>query len=289
MMHPRTNSDSYPNSGETSSSTSWVKLFGGVVLLAGLVGWGGVSNSALLSAPANSQPRRALAAVEDGLPVFYHVDSSNTNVNSSILRRLEQDLKSHDGVQPVNLDLQSPPAFVGQCPGASERMTSFLKVQQPHLALEVLKYCALMNSGGRGLYLDSSSVLMETLSDIVNGVGGASSAGKNVAILNDAFLPSSIHGALMYFHSNHAASNQKIAQQMLKLLTETPVETLASNPTLIPKSLYDFIATDSGIENIVAGPMGQRWYILQHSCTIEPLGGRQVTAPVSPDALLSYR
>lgn len=233
----------------------------------------------------NSSSRRALSS-SSGATVQVFYDATATS-QTSMVRKFQHELAGAGTmIEAVPLDVQKPsPASVSNVPGAAERIEELVKAQQPHLALEVLKYCSFLN-GGSGLFLDaSSSILMDTLEHVLQGIHGGKS---NLAVVNDGFLPSSIHGALLYMHPNHATTNRKLAQQMLEILITTNMETLLSNPTLLPKSLYDLIAVDSGLGSLTAGA-GDRWYILQHSCTIEPLGGRPATAPISTYALQSYR
>jgi hypothetical protein len=217
-------------------------------------------------------------------------------------RKLAQELYHSPLVDAIELDPHHPPAFVArECPGATERLEQLLlktttSSPQPHLALEVLKYCALQYYDG-GLYLDADSPLMDTLDHLVS----SHSATHHMAVLNDPFLPKTIHGALLWLNTNNnnnmrnSNSNNrhrdstKIASGMLQILLTTNLQVLESNPLLLSKSLYDLIATHAGVGKLSAGPVGDSWFVLQHSCTIDPLGGRQVTAPVSTYALKSYR
>lgn len=202
--------------------------------------------------------------------------------SSTLFRRFQQELTNAEAFIDVSpLNVNTPNA----CPeNAKERIRELLRLDQQHLALEVLKYCSVVHNGGSGLFLDAgASVLVDTLSHLVTGYGD-----KNIAVLNDPFLPFSIHGGLVFFHPNHAAANIAMANRMLETLVSTNIEALISTPTLLPKSLYDSMAQELNRSQLAAGP-DDHWYFLQHSCTIEPLGGRQATVPISALAMQSYR
>ena len=254
------------------------------------------------------------------IQVFYEEPEHAT----TLFRKFQEDLAAAAAsgmIQPIALPSPSktsssssslPPDIVTNCgTPAVQRYQAFLNElpqPQPHLALEVLKYCALRQNQGKGMYLDSSSPLMDTLDHLLYGrdSDGSSKQQKyNLAVLNDPFVPNSIHSALLYLNPKHAKENQKLIETMLELLTTTQLETLVSNPTLIPKSLYDWIATSHSQENtrsggqklspgknsnsVSASSQKQNWYLLQHTCSIDSLGRRFVTAPVSAYALKSHR
>lgn len=238
-----------------------LKAFLFSALCVGAALWASQNNTSLLSSP----PRRALLATENPIRVLYDAAASQ----SSLFRRFQNELND---LEAVPLNVHDPPPFLRNCNGAQERLEAFLQAKQPHLALEVLKYCGLQEGG---VYVDAaSSVMVDTLEHVVQG--------HNMAVLNDPFLPSSIHGALLVIQ------NSQIPKKMLEILTTTKLETLMSNPTLLPKSLYDLVATEAGVETLSVGSNG-KWYLFQHSCMMDPLGGRQVTAPISTYALQSYR
>ena len=246
------------------------------------------AESSLFGTPMTSSRRRLLEAEETTtgatattakIKVYYDI----TAESSVLFRKFQQEITAAGPlIEATPLDVSKPTA----CPqGPAERIQELLQNDQYHLALEVLKYCAIAHGGGSGLFLDADhSVLVDTLSHLLQGY-----AGKNMAVLNDPFLPSSIHGGILFFHPNHSGTNIAIAQQMLEILVSTKLDALVSNPTLLPKSLYDLLAAESSnLSDLTVGP-SDRWYILQHVCTVEPLGGRQATAPISAFALQSYR
>ena len=200
--------------------------------------------------------------------------------NQQTAAKLQQDLRNCDIADPIVLDTKNPPQdLVSSCPGVPERLEVLTgpSAQQPHLAMEVLKYCALSLHPGSS-YIDSESPLMVSLDGLL-------SRDSNVAILNDPFLQKTIHGSFLKLQ------DPSVAKDMLQILLTTNLHVLESNPLLLPKSLYDIIATRAGVGKLSAGPNGDTnsWYLWQHSCTVNPLGDRQVTAPISNYALQSYR
>lgn len=243
--------------------------------------WNNRDPSSATSASQNhhTYPRRQLLETSSTVVKVYYDAASES---SNLFRKFQQELSAAGSlVEGAPLDVNAPVTCPG---GASERIQELIELEQPHLALEILKYCGIAYGGGSGLFLDAgSSVLVDTLTQLLEGYHG-----KNVAVLNDSFLSSSIHGGLLFFHPNHATANIAIAKQMLEILLTTKVQNLLSNPTLLPKSLYDLLAVEANLSQLVAGS-SDKWYFLQHSCIIEPLGGRQATAPISTYALQSYR
>jgi hypothetical protein len=202
--------------------------------------------------------------------VFYPVSDQQT------ADKLQQDLRNCALADPIPLDPKNPPDFLSSCPGVSERLKILISPssQQPHLAMELLKYCALSIHGGSA-YIDSESPLMVSLDLLL-------AKRRNVAILNDSFLPRTIHGSFLWLQDT------SVAKDMLQILVTTNLQVLESSPLLLSKSLYDLLAARAGVGKLSAGPNGD-WYLWQHSCTVDPLGGRQVTAPISNYALQSYR
>jgi hypothetical protein len=202
--------------------------------------------------------------------VFYPISAQQT------ADKLQQDLRNCALADPIPLDPQNPPDFLSSCPDASERLEILLSPssQQPHLAMELLKYCALSLHVG-SVYIDSESPLLVSLDLLL-------AKRRNVAILNDSFLPRAIHGSFLWLQDT------TVAKDMLKILVTTSLRVLESSPLLLPRSLYDLLAAQAGVGKLSAGPNGD-WYLWQHSCTVDPLGGRQVTAPISNYALQSYR
>mmetsp|Transcript_77505 Transcript_77505/g.116500 ORF Transcript_77505/g.116500 Transcript_77505/m.116500 type:complete len:750 (-) Transcript_77505:356-2605(-) len=223
--------------------------------------WSTTQTSPLAGTPLSSGTRSK---------VFYPISAQQT------ADKLQQDLRNCALADPIPLDIQNPPDFLSSCPGVSERLKAVLSPssQQPHLAMELLKYCALSLHAG-SVYIDSESPLMVSLDLLL-------AKRRNVAILNDSFLPRTIHGSFLW------VQDTSVAKDMLNILVTTSLRVLESSPLLLPKSLYDLLAARAGVGKLSAGP-NDDWYLWQHSCTVDPLGGRQVTAPISNYALQSYR
>ena len=186
-------------------------------------------------------------------------------------QKMLQDLQRSPMVEQV-IVLEPNQDFVGACPGVAKRLDQLA----PHLQIELLKYCALSYYKG-GLYVDAESPLMDTLDHIL-------SYNKNLAVLNDPFVPRSIHGALLYLQNEPT-----VAASMMQILLTTSAKVLESSPLLLAKSLYDIIATQAGVGKLSPGPASDGWYLFQHSCTVQPLGGRAMTTPISNYALNSFR
>jgi hypothetical protein len=169
--------------------------------------------------------------------------------------------------------------------GALERLDVLKSSKQPHLALELLKYCSFEHYHG-GLFVDSQSPLTCTLDRILMTANGAS-----LAVLNDPKIsPKSIHSSIMYVSSSDDSTKNSVVEGMIQVLMTTKLEILESSPLLLPKSLYDYVATDAKMAPLAPGNNNNKWYLLQHTCHLSAsIGQRQVTAPISNYALTSHR
>lgn len=235
------------------------------------------------------------------VPVFYPKlpDSYHEYEElASMIHKLQEDIHNSPIVtEAIALDMDYPPAFVKTCgttsgsnSNAFERIQILKGSKQPHLALELMKYCALDHYNG-GLYVDAQSPLTSTLDHILaKTTQSGSDASISLAVLNDPKVaPKSIHSGIFYI-SKAASNNNAVVIGMIQLLMTTSVSTLESSPLLLPKSLYDFIANDAKASPLTPGTNGSTWYLLQHSCNLSAsLGQRQVTASISSYALTSHR
>lgn len=233
-----------------------------------------------------------------GIRVFYPVygyggDSGLSS--SAVEEKLVEDLQNSRVImEVVPLDTRAPPGFLETCggtPAAAKERFNFLKAsKQPHLALELLKYCALEHYRG-GLYVDSQSTLSNTLENIVS----KSSTG-NLAVLNDPKIsPDGIHGGILYVAEESSKTKQSnaVVKGMIRLLLSTEIALLESSPLFLPKSLYGLVAKDMGVQDLSKASLNQSessvWYLLQHTCSLFSMAQRQVTAPISTFALNSHR
>jgi hypothetical protein len=193
--------------------------------------------------------------------------------------------------------VKDPPAFLGSCGSSNaasgsgsvqERFALLKTSKQPHLAMELLKYCALEHHQG-GLYVDSQSTLSSTLDRVLAKM--TKTTGGNLAVLNDPKIsPDSIHGALFYVDGSYQKKkrNNSVVEGMINVLLSTDVKILESSPLLLPKRLYGLIAEDMGVAQL-SSKADAEWYLLQHTCNLFSLGQREVTTPISTYALNSHR
>lgn len=230
----------------------------------------------------------------NGIPVFFPV--YNGVETSAVTDKFMQDIQYSVSVGDiVPLDTRRPPKFLDSCKGGGgtdsaavkKRFAELKASRQPHLATELLKYCALQHYDG-GLYLDSQSTLSITvdhlLTEMTNpkiGYITVSGNDRNIAVLNDPKIsPDSIHGGLLYVRKKKST---KIVEGMISTLLSTDVKTLEKSPLLLSKTLYDLMKKDAPSKS------KDVWYFLQHTCNLFSLGQRKVATPVDAYALNSYR
>jgi hypothetical protein len=165
--------------------------------------------------------------------------------------------------------LQSNPCIKG----VSTRYQEFRESKMDHLALELWKYCALSVNGG--LYLDSESPLLASIDDLV---------GKqtNIAVFGDSSFSDTLHGSLLLLREGHSP----VATGMLKVLMDTPLQTLQATPILLPRALHDLVrAQVQG--SILVGANGNDWWLMEQQCIIDPLRitGQDRISSYRPDSL----
>jgi len=239
------------------------------------------------------------------IPRQQGVDDNDEIMTSSVTVKLVEDLtNSPSVVELIALDMDNPPEFIKTCGAFDgkdnpvERIEVLKKSKQPHLAIELLKYCAMEHYRG-GLFIDSQSTLSSTVDHILaKTTPGGGTSRSSLAVLNDPKIsPKSIHGALLYIadYSNKSPTKSTVVEGMIQLLMTTNVKVLESSPLLITKSLYDLIAKDMKLTQLVPridpskNTKNNHWYLFQHTCSLFSLGQRQLTAPISPYALNSHR
>lgn len=190
--------------------------------------------------------------------------------DNAIARKQQQDLEQSlpsDRVvlEPVLLAQQEQLAFVRQSVNCGEtaaaRFTELVDTHQEQLATEVFKYCALQSRGGTETvaFVDSVSPLVVRLQDFL-----ADHESSSVAVLGDDYFPNTVHGSLVVL----APKQIHVAERMLAVLLETPVETLIVKPLLIPRTLHALIAAQA--ESLSPG-RNDDWFLLQQKCHVDPL------------------
>jgi hypothetical protein len=133
---------------------------------------------------------------------------------------------------------------------------------QDHLATEVYKWCALKTKpylSDSVAYIDSSSPLLMRLQDFLSDV-------QNVVVLGDDYFPHTAHGSLIVLRDNQLY----VAEQMMKVLLETPAEHLEVNPLLLPQRLYEAVAFASAKKHPKPGKVGD-FLLLKETCRMDPL------------------
>jgi hypothetical protein len=76
---------------------------------------------------------------------------------------------------------------------------------------------------------------------------------------------------------------------MIEVLLTTSTKVLEASPLLLPRTLHDLIANQAHVTSLHAGSVSDSWFLLQHTCHVDPLRRTQVTAGISAYALNSYR
>lgn len=222
-------------------------------------------------------------------PIYTDANGESTLASSPVTEKLMQDLQNSASIsEAIPLDMEHPPEFLVSCGDKTidtlQRFAVLKSSRQPHLAGELLKYCALEHYRG-GLYLDSQSTLSSTIDHVVTKM--TKNSDGNLAILNDPKIsPDSIHGALLYIKKK--SNSLSVVEGMIHVLMSTDIKILESSPLLLPKQLYGLIAKDMGVEQLTS-KSDAKWYLLQHNCNLFSLGQRDLTVPISTYALNSHR
>lgn len=187
--------------------------------------------------------------------------------DSPVARKKLKDFGANDGIRIVVSNSQEQMNYfeLNKCvDNALERYQAFVKKEQPHLAQELWKFCVLSHHGG--LYVDAESPLLISVDEI-------RSQNRNVAITSDYF-DNTIHGAILLLKDGH------IAQQMAKLLVDTPVSTLIASPLIVAQTLYQLIHDENSSMS--------RWHLYKHSCVINALSGRKLSSYSPTNRLAHY-
>jgi len=134
-------------------------------------------------------------------------------------------------------------------PAALARFQLLVEKGQNHLATELWKFSAMVQYGG-GLFLDVDSPLLVPIEELLL-------TNTNLAVVSN-YLENMIHGSMMLIKSQSAIT---MAQRMVQLLVKTPLETLLTNPLLLPETMYQEITSMENQE--------QEWYLYQHYCIMD--------------------
>lgn len=139
------------------------------------------------------------------------------------------------------------------------RFDEFARLGYNHLAVELWKFCALHSSKNDAVYLDLSNPLTVPLQHLLS-----MSKESSVAILDDTYMPQTIHSSLIIYKGKRS----HVAAKMVELLTKTPVDVLGKSEVLLPRTLYALIETESGSTH-EPGRAKDSWYFLKQQCNME--------------------
>jgi len=173
----------------------------------------------------------------------------------------------------------------------AKRFDEFQRRGYGHLSTELWKYCAMYRqrprqqqqqqqrdkNGGDGagsrsvLYLDLESPLLVRLQDLL-----ASHPDSNIAVSGESYMSGTVHGSLLRLRADQI---ETVAGKMLQLLVRTPVDVLANNHVLIPRTLYALIIASTGgssnNNNNSSSSSTSSWYFLEQDCMMESLPRRR--------------
>lgn len=217
-------------------------------------------------------PHRRLSDDIVAIPVYTHLQKSSSLTVRKQIHGLKQTIDTDRlrfDVHALTIDQQQ--IFLKQnCNHATARFDDFMSQGQEFLAVEVFKWCALSKADSDvSIYIDAASPLIHRLHDTI--------AQFDSSILVTADEELFGKGALT---TGLIVLRQKrdIAQKMLKVLLDTPLDVLQISPLHIPKILFSLAHEE---DNLAAGESS--WTFLQSSC---PEMHRSKTNAISADRLL---
>lgn len=216
-----------------------------------------VSHNVLSSSPSPSDEvidRRRLSSLET-ITVF-------TDAHDHPLAHKQRLLLSDNGLIVVSLTGPEQRQYVqSHCASAISKLDALVQRELPHLATEVFKYCALASTPV-AVYIDAVSPLLIRLQTLLTRRPSSS-----IAVLGNSYFPETIHGSLMVLRQTH----KEVAKEMMQVLVDTSVDVLAASPLLLPRTLYAIIAMQQSDKTLRAGQMGNGWYLLEQTCSLDPL------------------
>jgi hypothetical protein len=210
--------------------------------------------------------RRLLDDIET-IPVYILLPEGTSLTVKKQIHGLQQTIETDKvRLQVHALTLDQQQSFLQQnCHEATARFDEFVAQDQEFLAVEVFKWCAL-SQADVSVYMDAASPLLQRLHDTI------ARADSSILVRADEelFGKDTITTGLVVLRQQ-----RDIAQQMLKVLLETSLDTLLSSPLHIPKMLFKLIDGEKSTE--------QSWTFLKSSC---PKMHRSTSKELSNDRLL---
>lgn len=234
--------------------------------------------------------RSAAPVVEDdGVTVPHRRLASQTQLtvfgyalDHPIARKLQQDLSLSLPSDAVQLSVrfltlaEQRDLVQSRCGDAAVKQFDLL---QPHLAVELFKWCALSTHSDDAAFIDSSGPLLSRLPQLLQ-----QHATSSLAVLGDDYFPQTIHGSLIVLRRNQ----QEAAKKMLSLLTDTDVKVLQASPLLIPRTLYALIAVNAQTNHLTNGANNQHWYLLEQTCKMDVLSRSSTSSTTSSHVVIGW-
>lgn len=209
------------------------------------------------------------------LVVFTAADDA-VLTNNHVVRKNIQDLLYQEGASKgrwklvtANVEEQER-AVERHCPRGLDRFKALVTHQQEHLARELWKYCFLqVKTGPARLYVDATSPLLLPITDLMD----LTERKNSLAVLSEDNHPKTIHGSIMLVQPNHRA----VAEQVLSILIDTPMQELSLDPLLLPRAAHEIISEETKRTPQTLGHNGD-WYMLEQVCHFDPLRRSDGTA-----------
>jgi hypothetical protein len=184
--------------------------------------------------------------------------------DSPVAKKLIKDFQLQ-GINHVILDASQQRHFVWTNDCGIDQYDRLVLDNQKALAAELVKYCALsLHTASGAAYLDLSSPMLVRFSDLHSK--------HSLAVLSSSYIPKTIHASFLLLQKQHVT----IAKHMLDLIVSAPVETLKTQPLLLPRSLYALIAmaavdADHKNNNMLTPGVYQesKWNLLEQTCHMQ--------------------
>lgn len=215
---------------------------------------------------SSSLHHRRLSDDIEIIPVYTHARESSSLTVRKQIHDLKQTMPSDKvqfDVHALTTDQQQ--SFLQQnCKHAIARFDEFVSKDQEFFAEEIFKWCALSKTESDvAVYVDVTSPLLHRLHDVIVQTESSILVKADEELFGEGALTTSLVVL---------RRKQKMAQQMLKVLLDTPADILQISPLLVPRTLFSLV-----------GAVGDSWTMLQSSCS---LMHRSKTTGSSADRLL---